>query len=185
MTTIALDQRNYRIGADNNADPDLCTWSASDNTPGSYPIGTKAMIRIQVAEDVGNSTANTYWSLYYNTVDNPDTATQVTSITNPKISDGTPTDGTATDTRICAEQAETWKNGLYSESDTTGKFALTGNYYTEFQFCIEFTSGATGTYYFYLFYNAAKLNGTYDNVVQITVATTETKEFTADAILAA
>lgn len=173
MANPILDQRNYRFGADDNADPDLCTFDASDNTPKTNQRKLENfMIRLQVAEDAGVTAASKNWQLYYNTVDDPDTAIQVTQITPiVHISDGTPADQDPTTGNVCDAQVETWQNGIYTDaSDASGKYSLAGNYYTEFQFCVQFgaDAGDGATYYFYLFYNGAKLTGTYDNVAQVT-----------------
>lgn len=164
-----LDQRNYIFADDDNADPDNCTFDAENTPREAQALDTNVMVRLQVAEDGGDATLSKNWQLFYNTVDNENTATQVTTLTNPAIVNGTPADAAVVDVEKCSAQPETWQNGLYSESDETGKLLLAANGNTEFQFCIQFTTGATGDYYFYLFHDDSKLSGTYDNVAKITI----------------
>lgn len=165
-----IDQRNYIFAEDDNADPDNCTFDALENTPrAAQALDINVMVRLQVAEDGGDATLNKEWQLFYNTVDDEDTAVQVTTLTNPAMVNGTPADGAAVDVEKCSAQPEAWMNGLYCESDETSKIILGANENTEFQFCIKFTAGASGDYYFYIFWNNAKLTGTYDNVAKITI----------------
>jgi len=64
--TIALDQRNYILGDDDNADPDLCTWDVENTPRTSQAKEVNFMVRLQVANDGGLNTNTIDWELYYN-----------------------------------------------------------------------------------------------------------------------
>lgn len=161
MGQPTLDQESWRIGDDDNADPDACTWRGSCGSAGySYPINTPFMVRITVANKGNKTSGSETWSLWRSAnASTPVTPTQVTtSSALVEITGGTPTDGAATDAEVCAGTG-TRVNGEYNDAnDTITGFELLANgedQCTEFQFCVQFLSGASGTYYFYIRYLAA------------------------------
>ncbi len=169
-----LDQRNYNIGDDDNADPDLCTWDGNSTPRVGQAKEVNFMVRLQVANDGTGDAAPGNWQLYYNTVDDEDTAIQVTTISGVvAITNGTPNDQVNCNSLVCSDQAEEWSDGIFTDaSDESGERDLDQAHFTEYQFCVQFdtTAGGKIDYYFYLFFNGAKLNGTYDNVAKVTTA---------------
>jgi hypothetical protein len=158
-------QTHYKTGKDDNADPDLGDWNELD-TENVWQKETNFMIRIQVVDVVADS-AEAVWNLYVNTVDNPSSATQVTTISTPvQLADGTPADGTDLDDKTVVYDADTedglsWTNGEYSESDDTDKQRLYIDNYTDFQWCIKFLAAAEDdtTYYFYVRRAGSEIDG--------------------------
>lgn len=171
---VVLDQRNYIIGDDDNADPDLCTWDA-ENTPRIEQIKeANFMLRIQVANDGDAKVDPAIWTFLYNTVNDPDTATQITTVSATiAISNGTPANLASMDENVCTEQPESWINGIYIDTSDSVDKTMGSNKYFELQCCVQFDDTAEDgqDYYFFMFYNGAKLNGTYDNVAKVTTET--------------
>jgi hypothetical protein len=168
-------------------DPDSCTFDSENSHRTAQPKSTAFHIRIQVAEDGGNNAGNYNWSLWYDKDNTPSTATQVTT-TSAEVQLVASTGGAnlddddACDTRKCSAQAETWMNGLYIEtSDETGKQDLDANYYSEHQFCLQLLAAASGKYYFFLRGEGAVLNGTHDNVPEVTAAVSDENANVSDA----
>ena len=167
-------QDHFKIGDDDNADPDLCSFDALDTERTGQEKNANFMIRIQVHNAVADSAAAA-WNLYYNDEDDPETATKVTTAsTVAKIVDGTPADAVATDDHDVVYDASgsyTWADGEYSESDDTDKLGLTTDYYTDFQWCVQFDNNAADntTYYFYVRRADSELDG-YSQVAKVKTA---------------
>ena len=174
-----VDHRNYIFADDDPSganDPDSCTFD-TENTPRTgVVIDTPLHIRIQVAEDNGGTLNNANIQLWYDQDNSPTTATQVTTASSiveltPSVGGSNLDDDDPCNTIKCTSQAETWQDGLYLEtSDETGKHALSANNYSEYQFCIQFLTGASGDYFFFLREGGSDLTGSYDNVAKITVS---------------
>lgn len=175
-----LDQDNWRIGDDDNSDPDSCTWRGSCGSSGyTYAKETPFQVRLTVSNTGNKTSGSITWSLYYNTTDDRTVvggALQVTTSSNViRIVSGTPTDGAATDTQVCAGTG-TRKDGEYNDAnDTITNFELTGTdstaQWSELQFCVQFQSDATAdqTYYFFL-YPAKELDAASAGGAQATVS---------------
>jgi len=168
-------QAHYKIGDDDSADPDTCSFDALNTERTGQAKLSNFMVRIQVTNTIA-ALANQNWHLYYNTVDNVATATQVTTTsTVVKLSNGTPTDQDPTTGQktvfFQTFPPWTWVNGIYIDtSDFTNKLGLAASEHTDFQFCCQFdnTAGDNTTHYFYLT-KAGTLNE-YTNVAKVKTA---------------
>ena len=167
-------QDHYKWGDDDNADPDSCSFDSLDTPRTGQAKLENIMLRIQVHDEAADSAA-AVWNLYYNTTNNPSTATKVTtSSAVVRLVDGTPADGTATDDYDVVYDASgtyTWSDGEYSESDDSDKMALLDGYYTDLQWCIEFQSdaGDSTDYWFFARRADSELDG-HSQVPKITTA---------------
>ncbi len=150
----SVDQNHWIIGDDDNADPDLCTWGSEDVARTNVSVLSKLMLRFQIQ---GSAFSSSDIELHFNTVDDPATATQATTGSDPVfIAGGTPLNLTSTTTNVMTPPASTWVDGAYMESWTSPTVSLDSQY-TEIQFCIGFDGLACGeTFYFWLKYD----NGT-------------------------
>ena len=174
MPVPSLDQRNYIIGTPDNANVDSCSYDSENTERTGQSKGVNFIVRIQVAEDVGNSTGNDYWQLFVNSVNDRPTAWQITTTSSDvqSVSD-TPSTNPATYKCTNLDPPLTWQNGLLVESsDESGKLQLAGNYFTEFAWICVFTSGASDntSYYFWLYFSDDPLTGTYDNIARVKTA---------------
>lgn len=157
-------QDHYKIGDDDSADPDTCTFDALDTIRTGQAKNENLMVRIQVhGETAGSATAT--WQLYYNTSDTEVGATKVTTIsTVVKLVSGTPTDGDPTNGSTVVFDASgsyDWHDGEYSESDDSDKLVLEQDHYTDLQWCVQFDddAGDETTYYFFVKRSDSDLTG--------------------------
>ena len=162
-----LNQVHWKIGDNDSADPDTCSFDAIDTTRTGQAKTTPFMVRIQVTNtgDAGGSQA---WELYYNSSDTTTGAVQVGAALGANVLvdsvGGQPTDGANCDGSTVVYDysgSYTWQNGEYDEGDgATDKLALGADYYTDFQFSVQFTADAaySTTYYFFLYFNGGVLD---------------------------
>jgi hypothetical protein len=176
MTAPVLDQYSWVIGDNDNATPDSCTWDTEKVKRTGQAKEAPFMIRIRVDETGGNPSLSKNWQLYGYTSDTPGSATLIDTGTTTawaQIVGGEPTHGAATgDIADLTDPTGTFQAGEYSESDETEKLLLAAGDFTDFQFCLQFTTSATGlaTYYFFVRYNDGALNAHTGGGAQVEVA---------------
>ena len=162
-----LDQRNWIIGADDNADPDACTFGTENTATTGQAKTSNFMLRFQIAEDGGGGASNSTIQLYYSTTDDPGTAVQVTTVSAiVQLSNGTPDDLDPCATNVMSAQAETYQNGSYIDtSDQVPKHTINANNYSEYQMCLQFLAGAGDEteYFFWVFVKGSQVDGTYNS----------------------
>ena len=80
-----ISQNSYNIGDDDavGGDPDTCSFDGIDTSRTGQTKEENFMVRISVS-NIGTNTESRGWQLYYNTADDPTTATQVTT-TSPIV----------------------------------------------------------------------------------------------------
>jgi hypothetical protein len=163
MTVAVLDQYSWIIGDNDNATADSCTWDTEKVKRTGQAKESPFMIRIRVDETSSNPTLSKNWQLYGYTSDTPGSATLIDTGTTTawaQIVGGQPTHGDGTgDIADLTDPTGSFQAGEYSESDETEKLLLAAGDFTDFQFCLQFTTSATGstTYYFFLRFNDAAL----------------------------
>jgi len=181
---------HWIFGDDDNSDPDLCTWDVEDTGRTDQAKTSNFMVRLQTA---GVNQNNRNWELWYNTTDDPSTATQVTTSDSiVQITNGTPTDGTATTENVMTAHASyTWLDGNYFDtSNESGNYSINSEY-TEFQWCVQLTASAgdSTTYYFWIMYDDGLQLDSYPattcNVTTEAGVTTVSGSITADAVVTA
>lgn len=173
---IIIKQVHYKIGNNDNADPDSCSFDTLDTRRGTQPLETPFMVRIQLI-NAGDGSDRAEVDLYYNDTNNVGTAVQVGVALNGSVqidsADGLPADGVATnvdDVVFDNTGLWNWQNGIYDDQDgSVGKYELLGIGYTDLQFCVQFTDLAQDgiTYYFYIKVGSTVID-TYTKVAQVT-----------------
>ena len=173
-----IEQVHWKIGDNDNADPDGCTFDALDTTRTGQAKSSPFMVRLQITND-GDPALNSIFQLYYNDSDTTTGAVQVGAALdgNVKVDSvlGEPTDQAVTDvssTVFDNTGSFTWQNGRYDEIDAaTEKLLLAENYYTDFQFCVQFTADAANetTYYFFMYEGGVPIQG-YNSSAKVTTA---------------
>jgi len=169
---------NFALDPDDTTNPDLQATDWQGNLANSWSfsvaIGTPFFLRTQVKNTGDRSSGNVYWQLFFNTTDNPATATQVTAGTDVRYTDdggsNNIANASATTARRCADPTGTWQNGEYMDTQAAAdKLDLGVAYYTEFMWCLTGLAAAAGnTYYFWLYCNGGVLDS-YDGTYTATV----------------
>ncbi len=183
-----ITQCHYKFGYnDGEIDPDdINFFGEGVNISGGF-IGNPIQLRIQVF-NTATITAGNNWQLYYDTDNTPATATQVSTASSVVkiINDTDIADGTATDDSIAVfdeTPTYTWQNGKYiDQSNETAVLALGENFYTDFQFNIQFDSNAEEgqTYYFFLRMNDSTID-TYSSVPELVIESTKIRYVNTDS----
>jgi hypothetical protein len=150
----------YLEDPDTGTDPDFTSYNIGDPT---VDENDKLIVRFQV-ENSGNKDAGSdTWQLYYNSTNNPATASQVTTVnTDIQITDdggsNNIADGAVCDAQRCGSNANTWMDGEYRDnSDDTSKHQILQSYYTEFAWHVQFLT--TGTWYLWMRVGDTALDG--------------------------
>ena len=174
-------QTNYKIGDNDNADPDLCSFDALSTPRANVAKETPFMVRLQVKNTgTGNMGTGSLGELYYNDENVIGGAVQVGTVLDGDVQvdsvDGLPTDGDAVDDKTIIDDLSDapdslfWLDGKYDDVDAqVGKFTLAIDNFRDLQYCIQFTSLAQNntTYYFWLIKNYLDV---VDNVAQVQTA---------------
>ncbi len=152
-------QKHYKIGENDNANADLCSFDALDTGRTGQEKRVPFMVRTQIV-NTGDTPQGGDWRLFYNDTDDIATAVRVGTALDGTIQvdsvTGLPTDESALeidDVVFDSTGTQTWINGKYDDQNaSTEELIIVNEYYSDFQYCIEFTEIAQDNkiYYFYM-----------------------------------
>lgn len=151
-------QTGWIIGDDDNADPDGCSWDEVNTARTNQAKQENFMVRIQMTNNGGDQDVSQY-QLYYNDADTTDGAVQVGAELRGDVHvdsvGGTPLDqAVVNDPEVISDQEPdfTWMDGEYDEVDASlAKFIFEADYFTDSQFCVQFTSLAYDEHSYFFF----------------------------------
>lgn len=181
LANANLDQEGFRIctSPGNNSDPDDTTdhvWANENIDVTGIAKESPIFMRFSIAEgNVDNSGAEAY-SFYYNTTDDPDTATQITTTSNVVRIVNDPYNVIANEASCNTELISSAKTfeaaGHYIDSaNETSGIGFTQNYHMEIQACIQFQSDAgDGTDYYFYARRLGRELGSHTEVPKVTTA---------------
>ncbi len=172
-------QLAYKIGDNDNADPDNCNFDAKDTPRVGIVREAPFMVRIQV-KNTGSASEVGVMQLFYNDEESTSGAVMVGAALDGTVqvdsADGLPADNATVNDKTVIEDLSgsyTWQNGMYDDGDgQTSKYSLLVDRFSDLQYCVQLTENAPlgKTYYFFL-KSAGGLLNHYDIYAQVQTIT--------------